>query len=536
VGPIICSFPSQTRSLSQVHILGEGMVRFVTYPHPPMETTEMEEWERRYREVVGCIVAFGNMSALERRRPSIMPEDRRGQGGSKREHDEDDFDVDHDVGLEPLREWVQEQRRLYYHGMLPEYRVSLLNQIRFRWSENHSLHRGGDDLIRGHQNPDQRALLDCPSVVTVPPDASGHDELVETSTWDTTESEVGAVDPDSESATATAAVAAPWGGGATPQDLAWEERYRALCEYKTAHGNCRVPRRYKDDRSLGLWVGNQRMSLKKGTMRPDRKKRLDAIGFETVDARYSWSVERNTARLERAWLDMYEALLKYHARSGSTDVPKSYVCTVAGRQIALGRWVSRQRTNFAKGIIREDRRQMLDEIGFSWCTPTTVVLKDHDLEPLDFRKAAPAASANDADEDSVSCGSLLSFRKQPGDHLAHLRHDDDGSASTAGHPPAFVVVSPNPPRHTNLIRTDPRNFAPPVFAAAGGVDRQTAGSDGPSIAQLEPTDRRRQAAVACLSFESQQSMISPQNNTPPNEYHHGESHRRTSPFPSMYTN
>jgi Helicase associated domain len=509
------------------------MVRFVTYPHPPMETTEMVEWERRYREVLGWIVAFGDMSALEARRPAVLPGEREGQSPGREGHDEDDLDVDHDIGLEPLREWVQEQRRLYYHRMLPEYRVTLLNHIHFRWSENDSPHQDGDDLIRANQ--ERRALLDCPSVVTVPPEATGYDELIETSTWDTTDSAVGEINPPNESAAATAiansAVATPT-TGFTAQDLAWEERYRALCEYKKKHGNCRVPRRYKEDQSLGLWVGNQRMALKKGTMRPDRRRLLEAIGFEAVDARYTWSDKRNTERIERAWLDMYKVLLDFYATFGDTDVPKSYVCTIEGRQIALGRWVSRQRTYFAKGVIREDRQRMLDEIGFVWCTPAMVELKGPDLEPLDFRKGAAATRADDADDDSVSCGSLVSFRRQPVDRES-LGHDEDGSGPTAAHPPAFVVVSPNSPRHAPLIRTDPCNGEPPVFVE-GGVNKYAASSVVPPFAQLAPADRSRRSTVACLSFETQQSMISPKNSYP-NECQHGESQNGTIPFPLNFT-
>jgi Helicase associated domain len=198
----------------------------------------------------------------------------------------------------------------------------------------------------------------------------------------------------------------------------------------------------------------------------------------------------------------------------------------------LGRWVSRQRTYFAKGVIREDRQRMLDEIGFVWCTPAMVELKGPDLEPLDFRKGAAATRADDADDDSVSCGSLVSFRRQPVDRES-LGHDEDGSGPTAAHPPAFVVVSPNSPRHAPLIRTDPCNGEPPVFVE-GGVNKYAASSVVPPFAHMAPADRSRRSTVACLSFETQQSMISPKNSYP-NECQHGESQNGTIPFPLNFT-
>lgn len=163
-------------------------------------------------------------------------------------------------------------------------------------------------------------------------------------------------------------------------DQAWDEKFQRLIEYKTKTGNCRVPRFYKADKSLGLWVGNQRMLYRKGAMRPDRRRRLDQLGFEAVDKRYIWSEARNTSGLDAAWMGMYTVLLQYLDQFGHVDVPKNYVHS---NKEALGRWVFRQRTNFAKGNIREDRKLKLDEVGFSWNHPNARFTEP--LEPLDFR-------------------------------------------------------------------------------------------------------------------------------------------------------
>jgi hypothetical protein len=52
-----------------------------------------------------------------------------------------------------------------------------------------------------------------------------------------------------------------------------------LVEIKRKSGHCMVPRRNKEDASLGIWVQTQRRNHNKSKMRPDRKELLDKIGF-----------------------------------------------------------------------------------------------------------------------------------------------------------------------------------------------------------------------------------------------------------------
>jgi len=66
----------------------------------------------------------------------------------------------------------------------------------------------------------------------------------------------------------------------------WEEMFQRLQSYKEKHGDCCVPYKYKQDRSLALWVSTQRREYNqkswcgsKRTMQKCRRDRLDAIGF-----------------------------------------------------------------------------------------------------------------------------------------------------------------------------------------------------------------------------------------------------------------
>jgi hypothetical protein len=71
------------------------------------------------------------------------------------------------------------------------------------------------------------------------------------------------------------------------KDALWNKQYEKLVEFKRNNGNCLVPRTYKEDASLGTWVNTQRQFHTKKTIRTDRKKLLDEIGF-------AWKVYRSS--------------------------------------------------------------------------------------------------------------------------------------------------------------------------------------------------------------------------------------------------
>ena len=58
----------------------------------------------------------------------------------------------------------------------------------------------------------------------------------------------------------------------------WEEGFEKLLQFKKTECHCRVPQRLKlDGVNLGNWVSHQRTA--KDSMSPERKQRLDDIGF-----------------------------------------------------------------------------------------------------------------------------------------------------------------------------------------------------------------------------------------------------------------
>jgi sulfur transfer protein SufE len=66
----------------------------------------------------------------------------------------------------------------------------------------------------------------------------------------------------------------------------WDERYKQLLEYKARFENTNVPKKWPENRQLGIWVMNQRTQYqrwlmgKPTTLTTERREMLESIGFD----------------------------------------------------------------------------------------------------------------------------------------------------------------------------------------------------------------------------------------------------------------
>ena len=141
----------------------------------------------------------------------------------------------------------------------------------------------------------------------------------------------------------------------------WHEKYLLLEEYKSKHGDCRVPSRYAvivDDSStrndaalikLGVWVAEQRRHHKNGKLNANRYEMLDNLGFSWDPVTEQW--EKNYALVEQ-----------YAEREGHANVPQEHV----EEGTRLGRWLEWQRRNMRDGTIDPSHADRLEALGVSW--------------------------------------------------------------------------------------------------------------------------------------------------------------------------
>ena len=133
-------------------------------------------------------------------------------------------------------------------------------------------------------------------------------------------------------------------------DAQWEEGVGYFERYRKAKGDGLVPFRYRDPASgyqLGQWVDHQRNG--KDTLSPERRARLDALGFV-------WDV------LGAQWEEGVSYFERYRQAHGDGLVPARYRDPASG--YPLGLWVRTQRRT--KDTLSPERRARLDALGFVW--------------------------------------------------------------------------------------------------------------------------------------------------------------------------
>jgi superfamily II DNA or RNA helicase len=133
-----------------------------------------------------------------------------------------------------------------------------------------------------------------------------------------------------------------------PDDLRWEDGFKALSAYNKDRGDCLVQISFVDetDFKLGSWVSAQRKSKDKLTS--GRLERLDDLGFV-------WDP------IEELWEAAFASLSAYKKENKDCLVQSSFI---DDKNFKLGSWVGTQRLK--KDKLEQGRRKRLNDLGFVW--------------------------------------------------------------------------------------------------------------------------------------------------------------------------
>lgn len=132
----------------------------------------------------------------------------------------------------------------------------------------------------------------------------------------------------------------------------WEERFAELVAFQQRHGHLRVTEKTESSAGLTDWRDNQRANLRKGKLSAEHKARLEALGFEWVPR--GRTADGNAGLWERR----FGQLVAYQTEHGH--------CQVESKHAVLYEWVNTQRKAHRRGLLRQDRRERLEQIGFAW--------------------------------------------------------------------------------------------------------------------------------------------------------------------------
>jgi hypothetical protein len=134
----------------------------------------------------------------------------------------------------------------------------------------------------------------------------------------------------------------------------WEKMFEELRVYKEKYGDCNVPKRFRDNPALSIWVSSQRYAWKKikdKSNLPERLRRLEEMGI-------IWDV------FSAQWENMFKGLCAYKEKHGDCNVPVMFI-----ENPSLGQWVSDQRKAWKRMKDKSnlpERLRRLEELGFQW--------------------------------------------------------------------------------------------------------------------------------------------------------------------------
>ncbi len=162
------------------------------------------------------------------------------------------------------------------------------------------------------------------------------------------------------------------------EDDEWLRGIGLLTRYVEEHGDSRVPGDHvaSDGTALGAWVARRRWEHRHGLLRAERVGELAALGFEWTVTPQPGMTRATDDRAFRAWVD---ALETYRDGSGHCRVPAGFA-TPDGRR--LGDWVAYTRARHAKGLLAQDRVEVLDRLGFEWRVRDNEALWQQGVEAL----------------------------------------------------------------------------------------------------------------------------------------------------------
>jgi len=151
----------------------------------------------------------------------------------------------------------------------------------------------------------------------------------------------------------------------------WQEACNKLKQLLTEPHQYQFSIKERNDTDLAKWVENQRNLSAKGELSPDRKARLDSIGFDWVGG---------PGLTELKWAEMYQRLSQYRIEHGDANVPYHWK-----ENARLANWVSAQREGRRKGILSEERIRLLDKLGFAWKSREVGTWEDRLAEVAAFK-------------------------------------------------------------------------------------------------------------------------------------------------------
>jgi hypothetical protein len=146
----------------------------------------------------------------------------------------------------------------------------------------------------------------------------------------------------------------------------WERRFAELEAFQQKHGHLKVTKTNQTTRGLVHWRDDQRVQQRKGRLSPERKARLDALGFEWESPGVprpppASDLPKDSLSL---WEYFFERLVAFKEQHGHLKVPYE-----GKEQRQMVAWMREQREGRIYGRLHFDQITRLEKLGFAWKAP-----------------------------------------------------------------------------------------------------------------------------------------------------------------------
>ena len=169
-----------------------------------------------------------------------------------------------------LGKWISTQRYLQKQGVLDDYREKRLNDIGVSWDLTYLLGERWEEMYdllvqfnqrEGHSNVPRGHVENGESLGSWLDNQRGFHRK-------------GVLEADREKKLNDIGVSWHY------DNDRWEEMYNLLVQFREREGHANVPERHVEDgENLGKWLSKQRYYRKKGSLKADRREKLDGLGI-----------------------------------------------------------------------------------------------------------------------------------------------------------------------------------------------------------------------------------------------------------------
>jgi len=220
--------------------------------------------------------------------------------------------------------------------------------------------------------------------------------------------------------------------GRSSAKKSFDERFKALMDFKHKFGHCNVPRSKSGEyQSLGNWCDTLRTAYKKIRKRQTPPLKLTEENIRQLDdAGFKWSLSASSKFDER-----YAELMRYKEKFGHCNVPQRR----SGEYQSLGGWCHTLRTAYKKIRKREtphfklteEHIRQLEEAGFKWSLSASSMFDERYAELMRYKEKfghcnVPRSKSGDYQSLGGWCNHLrTSYKKIRKTETPHFKLTED---------------------------------------------------------------------------------------------------------------